>query len=143
MGLINYEDSYCVNQKIIVIGSYWPIRMFGFFDKSSYTSFSQECSHYSINPYLYFAVNGGYSAWGPYSNCSKTCGGGVRTKTRTCTNPPPSNGGNDCSGLGTSSTTKACNIDACPSELKCWLKLYIFSTVNASLTSYFYFSVDP
>jgi hypothetical protein len=36
-------------------------------------------------------IDGGYSAWGE-------CVNGVQT--RTCTNPAPSNGGKDCSGLG-------------------------------------------
>ena len=63
-------------------------------------------------------VNGGYSDWKPYGVCSKTCGGGVQTRSRTCTNPPPSNGGEDCSGLGPDSTTRECNNQECPSEIK-------------------------
>ncbi|XP_078346319.1 LOW QUALITY PROTEIN: SCO-spondin-like [Oculina patagonica] len=59
-------------------------------------------------------VNGGYSDWGPYGKCSKTCGGGVKTRTRTCTNPPPANGGEDCSGLGSNSSSSECNIQGCP-----------------------------
>ena len=62
------------------------------------------------------AVNGGYSDWGPYGACSKTCGGGIQTRTRTCTNPPPSNGGKDCSSLGPASATKECNTDTCPGD---------------------------
>lgn len=49
-------------------------------------------------------VNGGWSDWG---NCSASCGGG--TQTRTCTNPPPANGGNNCSG----SSSEACNTKSC------------------------------
>ncbi|CAH3038827.1 unnamed protein product [Porites evermanni] len=59
-------------------------------------------------------VNGGYSAWGPYRNCSKSCGGGVQTRTRTCTNPPPAYGGNDCSKLGPNISTRECNNHGCP-----------------------------
>ncbi|XP_078346606.1 uncharacterized protein LOC144631897 [Oculina patagonica] len=58
-------------------------------------------------------VDGGYSSWGPYGNCSKTCGGGVQTRDRTCTNPPPANGGKDCNGLGPSSSTRKCNEQPC------------------------------
>ena len=43
------------------------------------------------------------------SKCSVTCGGGVKTLTRTCTNPLPSNGGKDCSELGPAEKTAPCN----------------------------------
>ena len=65
----------------------------------------------------FFLVNGGYSDWKPYGVCSKTCGGGVQTRKRTCTNPPPSNGGEDCSRLGPDSTTRECNNQECQSEI--------------------------
>ncbi|CAH3183147.1 unnamed protein product, partial [Porites lobata] len=64
--------------------------------------------------YLFISVNGGYSDWGPYSQCSKTCGGGEQKRTRTCTNPAPAYGGKDCSTLGASFSTRKCNIDPCP-----------------------------
>jgi len=50
------------------------------------------------------AVNGGWSVWG---ECSATCGGG--TQSRTCTNPPPSGGGDSCVG----DLTQACNSQSC------------------------------
>merc|ERR1712054_699932 len=52
------------------------------------------------------AVDGGWSNWGEYSECSVTCGGGTKTKTRTCTNPARANGGADCKGK--SENTKEC-----------------------------------
>ncbi|XP_078346340.1 uncharacterized protein LOC144631705 isoform X1 [Oculina patagonica] len=60
--------------------------------------------------------DGGYSAWGPYGKCSKSCGGGKQTRERTCTNPPPSAGGNDCSGLGPSTSSRECNNQYCPKD---------------------------
>ncbi|PFX32014.1 Hemicentin-1 [Stylophora pistillata] len=63
-------------------------------------------------------VNGGYSAWAAYGDCSKTCGGGERTRERICTNPPPGFGGNDCTELGLSSFTRSCNKMPCPGEIK-------------------------
>ena len=58
------------------------------------------------------AIDGKYAEW-KESECSVTCGGGVRTLTRTCTNPPPSNGGKDCSELGPAEKTLACNEQEC------------------------------
>ena len=67
---------------------------------------------------LYFKVDGGYSEWGSYGSCSKTCGGGKQTRKRACTNPPPANGGKDCSGLGPDTSTKECNIRECPGRIE-------------------------
>ena len=58
------------------------------------------------------AVDGGYTDWSE-SKCSVTCGGGVKILTRTCTNPPPSNGGKDCSLLGPAKKTVPCNEQKC------------------------------
>ena len=63
-----------------------------------------------------FVANGGYSAWEPYGECTKTCGGGKQYRERTCTNPPPSAGGKDCDGLGPSKTSRECNNQDCPGE---------------------------
>ena len=55
---------------------------------------------------FYFSVNGGYSEFGDWSECSVTCGRGNQTRMRTCTKPPPSQGGADCVGEG--SETRPC-----------------------------------
>ena len=64
---------------------------------------------------LIVPVNGGYSSWNPWSSCSTTCGLGSQQRQRSCTSPPPSNGGADCSALGESSQTQTC-ISPCPGE---------------------------
>ncbi|EDO48338.1 predicted protein, partial [Nematostella vectensis] len=56
-------------------------------------------------------VDGGWSEYGPWSVCSKSCGGGERYRERTCTNPSPVNGGKTCDGIGMQSET--CNAHAC------------------------------
>ncbi|CAH3043762.1 unnamed protein product [Pocillopora meandrina] len=58
------------------------------------------------------AVNGGWSSFGPWGQCSATCGGGTQERSRTCTNPPPSGGGAQC--VGPSKETQACNTHECP-----------------------------
>lgn len=79
-----------------------------------------QLGNYVRNIAILLTVNGGYSAWGAYGECSVTCGGGTQTRDRTCTNPPPSGGGKDCSELGPSSETRACNSKACPKEPSKW-----------------------
>ena len=58
--------------------------------------------------------DGGYSAWSSWSLCSASCGGGRHSRSRSCTNPPPSPGGNNCSQLGPDTETGKCNINGCP-----------------------------
>ena len=52
-------------------------------------------------------IDGKYTKWSSWK-CSVTCGRGVETRTRTCTNPPPSNGGKDCKEIGPAKETRAC-----------------------------------
>ena len=65
--------------------------------------------------YISSIVNGGWSNWGLWGGCSLTCGGGVQTRTRTCTNPSPTRGGVDCQGHG--SQSQSCNTKGCPGTL--------------------------
>ncbi|XP_068594579.1 A disintegrin and metalloproteinase with thrombospondin motifs 13 [Brachionichthys hirsutus] len=44
------------------------------------------------------AVHGSWSDWSAFSPCSRTCGGGVTRRARTCTNPRPAFGGDGCDG---------------------------------------------
>ncbi|XP_034329440.2 SCO-spondin isoform X1 [Magallana gigas] len=57
-------------------------------------------------------INGGWSGFGSYGSCSRSCGGGTKTRSRTCTNPAPQWGGDNCPGSSTSS--QACNTHSCP-----------------------------
>lgn len=63
-------------------------------------------------PFL-LAIDGNYTEWSEWSECNVICGGGVHSRSRTCTNPPPKNGGNNCEGLGPANDTQACNPDPC------------------------------
>lgn len=59
-------------------------------------------------------IDGGYSEWTDFSDCSLTCGVGVAARERTCTNPRPKGNGNDCDVLGSSTETKDCKKADCP-----------------------------
>lgn len=43
-------------------------------------------------------IHGGWSTWGNWSICSKTCGTGYQVQSRTCSNPTPKYGGRTCQG---------------------------------------------
>ncbi|XP_040490296.1 A disintegrin and metalloproteinase with thrombospondin motifs 18 [Ursus maritimus] len=56
-------------------------------------------------------VHGQWSAWSKWSECSRTCGGGVKYQERHCNNPKPQYGGKFCPG--SSRIYQLCNIDPC------------------------------
>ncbi|XP_031416665.1 A disintegrin and metalloproteinase with thrombospondin motifs 3 isoform X2 [Clupea harengus] len=59
-----------------------------------------------------FGHDGGWSSWNKFGSCSRTCGGGVRSRNRQCNNPPPAYGGRDCPG--SSFDYQMCNTEDCP-----------------------------
>ncbi|CAD5120562.1 DgyrCDS9128 [Dimorphilus gyrociliatus] len=61
--------------------------------------------------------DGGWSLWGSWSNCHKTCGPGVRYKRRYCDTPKPQWGGKDCEG--SSSEYETCQMKPCQSTMTC------------------------
>jgi len=65
---------------------------------------------------LLTAIDGGYTEWSTWEACSKSCGGGIKLRKRTCTNPEPLNGGKDClqQHLGTDTDQMECNPTCCP-----------------------------
>ena len=56
-------------------------------------------------------ADGGWSSFGSYSSCSASCGGGIKTRARSCTNPKSFGGGSACRGSNTQ--TVACNTNFC------------------------------
>merc|ERR1712055_890498 len=72
-------------------------------------------------------VDGVWSSWSAWSDCSAPCGGGIQTATRTCT--PPQHGGQDCQG--SSSEEQTCNVQACPVD-GVWSSWSAWSTCTAS-----------
>ena len=57
-------------------------------------------------------VDGGWSDFGDWSECSAECGPGKQTRSKTCSNPAPANGGADCEGDATE--VKECLLKECP-----------------------------
>ena len=59
-------------------------------------------------------IHGGYAQWSNFSECTLSCGGGLQTRVRSCTNPTPLYGGRDCHHIGPSNEIRPCNIHYCP-----------------------------
>ncbi|VDH93558.1 CUB and sushi domain-containing protein, partial [Mytilus galloprovincialis] len=57
-------------------------------------------------------VHGNWGTWINSSDCSVSCGGGSRTRTRYCNDPSPDVYGLNCVGSNTSQSI--CNTDVCP-----------------------------
>ncbi|XP_062392780.1 A disintegrin and metalloproteinase with thrombospondin motifs 2 [Sardina pilchardus] len=55
--------------------------------------------------------DGSWGQWSKFGSCSRTCGGGVRFRTRQCDNPIPANGGRTC--YGNSYEFQLCSIEEC------------------------------
>nr|XP_056702477.1 A disintegrin and metalloproteinase with thrombospondin motifs 20 [Euleptes europaea] len=57
-------------------------------------------------------VDGEWGSWGPYSSCTRTCGGGIKSTTRLCNRPEPKHGGKYC--VGRRMKFRSCSINSCP-----------------------------
>ncbi|OXB56883.1 hypothetical protein ASZ78_013391 [Callipepla squamata] len=66
-------------------------------------------------------VDGNWSEWGLWEECSKSCGKGNRTRTRTCSNPSAQHNGKACNGSAVDFIM--CNVGPCPvdGEWSSWL----------------------
>ncbi|VDI61642.1 Hypothetical predicted protein [Mytilus galloprovincialis] len=59
-----------------------------------------------------YPVNGGWSRWAQWSTCTRSCNGGVQTRSHTCNNPSPKYRGSCCQG--NTLETRTCNNTPCP-----------------------------
>ncbi|MCI4386417.1 hypothetical protein PGIGA_G00062100 [Pangasianodon gigas] len=59
--------------------------------------------------------DGHWGQWTKFGSCSRTCGGGVRFRTRQCDNPIPANGGRTC--YGNNYEFQLCNTEECAKDL--------------------------
>ncbi|XP_069898882.1 A disintegrin and metalloproteinase with thrombospondin motifs 7 [Dipodomys merriami] len=58
------------------------------------------------------AVDGGWSGWSAWSACSRSCGVGVQSAERQCTQPVPKYEGKYC--VGERKRSRLCSLQACP-----------------------------
>ena len=63
------------------------------------------------------SVDGNWTAWADWGECSRSCGGGLHSRLRACTNPAPRHGGKDC--VGKSDQIRPCNTQSCPGMPPC------------------------
>lgn len=75
-------------------------------------AFSLKTQFYNFVGVFQTPVNGGWGLWGPWGDCSRTCGGGVQYSFRSCDNPLPKNGGKYCEGKRIQ--YRSCNTETCP-----------------------------
>ena len=66
-----------------------------------------------INTSIWLTVDGGLTDWSIWSTCTLSCGIGTQSRSRSCINPEPQYGGQDCEGA--LSESQDCNISPCPS----------------------------
>ena len=59
-------------------------------------------------------VHGGWSSWGAWGSCSKSCGNTNRFRYRSCTAPTPTYGGRSC--IGSWIQSKSCMKYHCPGK---------------------------
>lgn len=59
--------------------------------------------------------SGAWGAWSPWTGCTVSCGGGMRSRMRACDSPAPQGGGDYCEGPPTQ--LEACGLNPCPGEL--------------------------
>ncbi|KAF7241335.1 Hemicentin-1, partial [Varanus komodoensis] len=59
-------------------------------------------------------VNGAWGSWLPWGPCSATCGKGTHSRSRLCSNPPPSFDGSSCEGP--EAQVQVCGDRDCPED---------------------------
>ncbi|ESO83456.1 hypothetical protein LOTGIDRAFT_197315 [Lottia gigantea] len=93
-------------------------------DTGNYTCGAQNPAsrRFSESAVLTVFVNGAWSTWSEWTDCSAKCGKGTQRRTRTCTNPAPLNGGKSCTGEAVNriACTSLCSVDGLWSPWSSW-----------------------
>ncbi|XP_076082631.1 uncharacterized protein LOC143053734 [Mytilus galloprovincialis] len=77
-------------------------------------SCSTAASKCTIFEYVYTCIKATWDEWSTWSECSKSCGSGIKFRKRQCLNQMNTTDGyiSECEGLGTDS--RSCNSELCP-----------------------------
>ncbi|XP_076447398.1 netrin receptor UNC5C-like isoform X3 [Babylonia areolata] len=93
-------------------------------DTGNYTcgAVNQATRRLSDSASLVVYLDGGWSPWSEWSDCSASCGKGKKRRTRTCDDPAPINGGAPCSGESQAfvDCTSLCPVDGAWSPWSPW-----------------------
>nr|XP_054497778.1 A disintegrin and metalloproteinase with thrombospondin motifs 7 [Agelaius phoeniceus] len=73
--------------------------------------FNGECVPVGFRPE---PIDGGWSSWSAWASCSRSCGAGVQSAERHCSQPTPKYGGRYC--LGERKRFRICNVRRCPRD---------------------------
>ncbi|XP_071132591.1 sushi, von Willebrand factor type A, EGF and pentraxin domain-containing protein 1-like isoform X2 [Mytilus edulis] len=81
--------------------------------ESQQTNYTCQCANGYKGPFCEKEiVNGGWSSYSGWSECSKSCEGGTRSRVRFCDSPAPEPEGQFC--IGSDTDIGNCNTDPCP-----------------------------
>lgn len=80
----------------------------------------------SLSHIFKLSVDGNWGLWGSYGDCSVTCSLGVRTRTRTCSDPQPLFNGKQCEGTNVDNIQ--CDAGPCPSKCFLAIKIVLFKS---------------
>ena len=74
-------------------------------------------------------VDGGWSDWGLWSDCSSSCGAGTKSRHRSCTAPAPVGSGANC--VGEPNSNEVCEKPKCPGKSQLY---YLISVTTYNKT---------
>jgi hypothetical protein len=82
-------------------------------------------------------VDGGWTEWNPWGQCTVSCEVGLQSRTRSCTNPSPANAGKQC--VGQNFDVKLCYRGLCGDYYSIYIKAYYTCTYSIIITVYINF----